>query len=81
MSNVINNKVPPITENMNQMPTMFSANNTADGMHKMSQSTHSITAKKIDFPPTQANYTGHRANNSFSNAGAAMMGSNRNFGR
>mgnify|MGYP003861228309 CR=1 FL=1 len=24
------------TENMNQMPTMFSANNTADGMHRMS---------------------------------------------
>lgn len=51
MSNVINNKVPPITENMNSMPTMFSANNTGEG-HKMSQSTHSITAKKIDFPPT-----------------------------
>ena len=79
MSNVINNKVPPITENMNSMPTMFSANNTGEG-HKMSQSTHSITAKKIDFPPTQANYTGHRANNSFSNAGAQMMAS-KTFGR
>jgi hypothetical protein len=79
MSNVINNKVPPITDNMGTMPTMFSANNTQDG-HKMSQSNHSITATKIDFPPNQANYTGHRANNSFSNAGAAMMGSNR-FGR
>ena len=80
MSNVIHNKVPPITDTMNNMPTMFSANNTQEG-HRMSASNHSITAKKIEFPPmTHGMNTGHRANNSFSSAGAQMMGS-KTFGR
>ena len=50
MSNVINNKVPPVPEIMSQMPTMFSANK--DHAPVISTSTHSFQTRKIDFPPT-----------------------------
>lgn len=78
MSNVINNKIPPITENLGQMPSMFSTNNgVADG-NKMNGSSHSFqnNLKKIDFPP------GPRVNNSYlSSAGAAMMSNSNRMGR